>query len=97
MEALDAARQGNIFDKPARLENNSEVKASVGPRRFETDHMVASIIDSVRHLEIDEEAFSPVVSDLWKQILLVFKEAGELSLYIEIGCSDGLMHHHVVN
>jgi hypothetical protein len=45
--------------------------------------MVAFIVDSVRHLEIDEEAFSPVVIDLWKQILLVFKEAGEL-------CTSGL-------
>ena len=77
MDALDLARQDNIFNKPVRLENG-EIKTSVGSRKCEANHMVTSILDSVRHLEIDEEAYLPVVIDLRKQILVTFKEAGEL-------------------
>ena len=76
MDALDLARQDNIFDKPVRLENG-EIKTSVGSRKCDANHMVTSILDSVRHLEIDEEAYLPVVVDLRKQILVTFKEAGE--------------------
>ena len=83
MDALDLARQDNIFDKPVPLENG-DIKASVGSRKCETNHLVTSILDSVRHLEIDEEAYLPVVIDLRKQILVTFKEAGEL--YIEMAC-----------
>ena len=76
MDALDLAKQDNIFDKPVRLEND-EIKTSVGSRKCDANHMVTSILDSVRHLEIDEEAYLPVVVDLRKQILVTFKEAGE--------------------
>ncbi|KAI5082565.1 hypothetical protein GOP47_0002308 [Adiantum capillus-veneris] len=73
MEGLDSVKQDHIFEKSA---GDGDVKSNVAARRYEVDEAVDFLLDSIRHLEIDDEAFIPIVIDMKKQILLVFKEAG---------------------
>ncbi|MCO5572316.1 hypothetical protein L7F22_026069 [Adiantum nelumboides] len=73
MEGLDSVKQDHIFDKSA---SDGDAKSNVAARRYEVDEAVDFLLDSIKHLEIDDEAFVPIVIDMKKQILLVFKEAG---------------------
>ena len=73
MDGLDMVKQDHIFDLTGS--ENTDSKSSVAGGKYEIDKTVEYLIDSVRHLDIDDEAFLPIVIDMKRQILLIFKEA----------------------
>ncbi|KAH7431885.1 hypothetical protein KP509_08G071300 [Ceratopteris richardii] len=92
MEGLDTVKQDHIFDNSAE-----DVKSHVAARKYEVDRAVDSLLDSIRHLEIDDEAFIPVVVDMKKQILLIFKEAGCYIKEDEVLGSDDVLKSPIDN
>ena len=84
MDDLDLAKQEHLFDKPIPLPLESNVDSkmiTIRSKKYEKDQMADHIVESMRHLMIEEEAFSPIVIDVRKQILLVFREAGTILTY----------------
>jgi hypothetical protein len=84
MDELDLAKQEHIFDKAVPLSPELCVDsktAIMGSKKYEKDQIADHVVESLRHLMIDEETFLPVVMDVRKQILLVFKEAGAFLNY----------------
>ena len=84
MDELDLAKQEHLFDKPVPLPPESNIDSkitTIRSKKYEKDQMADHLVESMRHLMIEEEAFLPIVIDVRKQILLVFREAGAILTY----------------